>query len=268
MGKIELHIDMSAEIISLEQTIVNLLHVKIQALPETVELSKTEIKSAIDKGALWLTRDKRTKRLRRLKTQLKITDQLHFYYNEDVLAQPIPNAKLIADFTDYSIWYKPYGMLSQGSKWSEHCTITRFAQQYFNNERSCFIVHRLDKAATGLIMVAHSKKATQKLTAMFEAHHFKKHYQIIVAGDFSVEQSPLLITSPIDDKKSLSIFNFNCFDAKSNSSLIDVEIASGRKHQIRKHAASIGFPVIGDRLHGDETLNTQNLVMLTYSFAP
>ena len=218
-------------------------------------LSKSSLKQAINKGALWLSRDKRTKRLRRLKTPLNINDELHFYYNDEVLAQPIPKAELIADFTDYSVWYKPYGMLSQGSKWSDHCTITRFVERFFENNRACFIVHRLDRAATGLIIVAHGKKSTKALTAMFEAHNFNKYYQIIVAGDFSSSPSPLIINTPIDDKKSLSIFNFNAFDASSNSSLIDVKIETGRKHQIRKHAASINFPVIGDRLHGNNEIN-------------
>ncbi len=54
----------------------------------------------------------------------------------------------------------PYGMLSQGSKWSDHCTIARFAQQHLTPERPVFIVHRLDRAATGLILIAHSKKTS------------------------------------------------------------------------------------------------------------
>lgn len=257
MHKFELHIDITGAVLAAELSLIHLLEQQIQQTPNTPTLSKAELKSAIDKGALWLTRRKRTNRLRRLKTSLQLHDQVHFYYNAEVLAQPTPEAKLIADFHDYSVWFKPYGMLSQGSKWSEHCTITRFAQQYFNHDRACFIVHRLDKAATGLIMVAHSKTATQKLTAMFEAHDFEKHYQIIVAGDFSTQSSPLVINTPIDDKESLSIFNFNQFNSARNSSLIDVKIATGRKHQIRKHAASIGFPVIGDRLHGDKTINEQ-----------
>ncbi len=163
MHKFELHIDITGAVLAAKLSLIHLLEQQIQQTPNAPTLSKAELKSAIDKGALWLTRRKRTNRLRRLKTSLQLHDQVHFYYNAEVLAQPTPEAKLIADFHDYSVWFKPYGMLSQGSKWSEHCTITRFAQQYFNHDRACFIVHRLDKAATGLIMVAHSKTATQKV---------------------------------------------------------------------------------------------------------
>ena len=225
---------------------------------EKKELTKQVIKQAIHKGALWHSRGKYTKRLRRLKTALATGDTLHFYYDENVLSQVTPEALLLADFTDYSVWYKPYGMLSQGSKWSDHCTITRFAQQFFNNDRACFIVHRLDKAATGLIIVGHSKKATKALTAMFEAHTFDKRYQIIVKGDFSAFNSPYIIDCDVDNKKAKSTFSYNNFNDENNESLIDVQIETGRKHQIRLHAASINMPVVGDRVYGQKEVNTDN----------
>jgi len=238
-------------------TIVDSLveHCKLQ----DKQLSKTEIKQAISKGALWLTRGKHTQRLRRLKKQLLSGDKLHFYHNAQVLAATVPNAKLIADLKDYSVWYKPYGMLSQGSKWSDHCTITRYAQQYFPDERAVFIVHRLDRAATGLILVAHSKKAAKLLSALFEKHHLEKHYNIIVHGDFSAQKSSKIIELPIDGKPAKSTFSLIQYHQESQQSLLQVLIDTGRKHQIRKHAASIGFPVVGDRLHGDKHLDEKLL---------
>ncbi|MGJ8692167.1 MAG: pseudouridine synthase family protein [Thalassotalea sp.] len=202
----------------------------------------------------------KAKRLRRLKTALRLGDQLHFYYNSEVLSQAVADAKLMADFQDYSIWYKPYGMLSQGSKWSDHCTVERFVNDYFQQQRSCFIVHRLDRAATGLIVVGHSKKATQALTKLFEQHNLTKSYQIIVAGDFSAQPQPLVIETKVENKPAKSTFSHFSFDSDKNVSVVNVLIETGRKHQIRIHAASIGFPVIGDRLYGQgEQSNKQNL---------
>lgn len=228
-------------------------------------LSKVQLKQAISKGALWLTRGKHTQRLRRVKKSLQQGDELHFYYNEAVLTSEVKNAILISDETDYSVWYKPYGMLSQGSKWSDHCTITRFAQQYFTPERPAFTVHRLDRAATGLILIAHSKKAARALSSMFEVRSsqdnmLEKHYQIIVHGDHSKNEQPQVITTDVDDKNARSTFTCLAYDKTENQSLIKVKIDSGRKHQIRIHAASIGLPVVGDRLHGIADENeTQDL---------
>ena len=218
-------------------------------------LSKTQLKQAISKGALWLTRNKHTQRLRRVKKVLLSGDELHFYYHSSVLASEVPDAMLISDETDYSVWYKPYGMLSQGSKWSDHCTISRFVQQHLKPERPVFIVHRLDRAATGLILIAHSKKAARALSTMFENrtledNALEKIYQIIVHGDHSQRPQPEIIMTDVDGKSARSTFTCLAYDEKNDLSLIQVKIDSGRKHQIRLHAASIGLPVVGDRLHG------------------
>jgi tRNA pseudouridine32 synthase/23S rRNA pseudouridine746 synthase len=245
----ELHIIITAEDHHQGLTVIDALVRECNI--KNITLSKADIKSAISKGALWLTKAKHTSRVRRLKKVLTEQDSLHFYYNEAVLNIEPPVAKLIADLTDYSVWYKPYGMLSQGSKWSEHCTIARFAQLNLTPERPVFIVHRLDRAATGLILVAHSKKAAMLLSLMFEQHALEKHYQIIVQGDHSLRSQPDIITTQVDGKSACSTFNFQAFSQKKNRSLIDVKIESGRKHQIRIHANSIGYPVVGDRLHGN-----------------
>ena len=230
----------------------------ILALSKQCDLSINVIKQSINDGALWLTRNKKTQRYRRIKKLLKMSDQLHFYYSEAILSQVPAPAHLIADLTDYSVWYKPFGMLSQGTKWSDHCSVARWAQKHLTPERPAFIVHRLDKAATGLIIIAHSKKAVRSLTAMFESrddekYQLKKSYQIIVHGNHSNNKQPQIITLDIDGKTSKSTFTLKSYDKENDLSLLTVKIDSGRKHQIRIHAASIGLPVVGDRLHGDKT---------------
>jgi tRNA pseudouridine32 synthase/23S rRNA pseudouridine746 synthase len=232
-------------------------YIASQSIPSRdFTLSNAQLKQAIDKGALWLTRGKSTQRLRRVKKALLPLDELHFYYNETLLTQVPAPATLIADCQHYSVWFKPYGMLSLGSKWSDHFTIERWVQKSLVPERPVFIVHRLDKAATGLIVVAHSKKATTALSAMFEAKSIEqsslqKQYQIIVHGNASELAENTEVITPIEEKHAKSIFTCQAYDAQHNLSLIQVNLITGRKHQIRIHAASVGLPVVGDRLHGD-----------------
>ena len=242
----------------------------ISALTKQCDLSINVVKHSINQGALWLTRNKKTQRYRRIKKLLKVNDQLHFYYNEAILSQVPTPAKLIADLTDYSVWHKPFGMLSQGTKWSDHCSIARWAQQHLIPERPAFIVHRLDKAATGLIIIAHSKKAVRALTAMFESrdeikYQLTKHYQIIVHGNHSSNQQPQIITQDIEGKTSKSTFTLKSYDKENDLSLLAVKIDSGRKHQIRIHASNIGLPVVGDRLYGDKTKHYQDKLNLQLS---
>jgi len=224
------------------------------------KLTNSQLKKAAQQGALWLehknTASKKnyTKRLRRVKSNLKQGDMLHFYYNEQLLSQRTPEAQLIADHGEYSIWYKPYGMLCQGSKWSDHCTINRYVENNIEPQRPAFIVHRLDRAASGLIIIAHSKKTARAFGQLFEQHLLTKTYHIICHGDHRPHPQPEEISFAIDNKKANSTFSLLSYDNENNLSLIKVNIGSGRKHQIRKHAAAIGLPVVGDRLHGDQNV--------------
>lgn len=226
----------------------------IQTLELECTLSHQQIKSAINKGALWLTRGKYTQRLRRVKKTLIKGDTLHFYYNEMVLSQTPTSAELIEDCGHYSVWYKPYGMLSQGSKWSDHCTIARWAETHLLPQRPAFIVHRLDRAATGLIIIAHSKSAAKALSNLFETRKLQKTYQIVCLGRLEGEEV-ITITEPVDNKAATSHFKCLAYNEKSNLTLVEVTIESGRKHQIRKHAAFIKHPVFGDRLYNNVQAN-------------
>lgn len=219
--------------------------------------SKQTIKQAMAKGAVWLTRGKYTQRLRRAKKSLKVSDKLHLYYNADVLAQTVDDAQLLLDKGDYSIWYKPYGMLCQGSKWSDHTTINRFVETHLTPQRPAFIIHRLDRAATGLVMIGHSKTTTAALAAQFEHRQLDKQYRVIVAGEFPQQQQT--ITTDVDGKNACSHAHLVEYDGHNNRSLVQVKIETGRKHQIRIHMASIGYPVIGDRQHGGAVEGDPNL---------
>ena len=218
-------------------------------LSEASGLSRQNIKRYMQKGAVWLSRGSSTQRLRRAKKPLLIGDEIHFYYNKKVLEmQPSP-AKLISDEGDYSIWHKPYGMLSQGSKWGDHCTVYRWAEQHIQPERPAFIVHRLDRAATGLIMVAHKKKTATLLSQLFQQRQIEKHYRVSVHGKF---QTKLTINEPLDEKKAVSHIKLIEYNAEKKQSILDVHIETGRKHQIRRHLSQIGFSVVGDRLYGKD----------------
>ena len=226
----------------------------VELLSNTVHLSKQEIKQALQKGCVWLQRGSTTNRLRRAKKALKVGDIVHMYYNPSVLKQVVEDAILIDDQQTYSVWYKPYGMLCQGSKWSDHTTINRFAETHLQPQRPAFIVHRLDRATSGLIVVAHTKTAVRELTKAFEQRKTEKSYQAIVHGNYSLLAQPQTINTDIDGKSAVSHVTFIDYDASADRSLVHVAIETGRKHQIRKHLASIGLPIVGDRLHGEEEI--------------
>jgi tRNA pseudouridine32 synthase/23S rRNA pseudouridine746 synthase len=231
-------------------TVSSAKHDAVTLIQEASGLSKQRIKLAMTQGAVWLTRGSNTKRLRRAKRLLREGDELHLYYDAEILAEVPAEPALIADVGDYSVWNKPYGLRSQGSKWGDHCTVVRWAERHLQPERPAFTVHRLDRAANGLILVAHSKRMAAALSKIFQSRKVEKRYLALVAGDFSSQPDLLRFEQAIDGKNAVSEFSLRQPGATREQSLVDVRIETGRKHQIRRHLASLGHPVVGDRLYG------------------
>lgn len=233
-------------------------HIRVQAeqtspvelLSAETGLTRTRLKQVMQLGAVWLTHGKYTQRIRRASKPLNIGDELHLYYDEKVLSLTPSSAELIADKGEYSVWFKPFGMLSQGSKWGDHCCIARWSEQHLEPQRPAFIVHRLDRAASGLILLAHGKRMTKLLADLFRQRAIEKRYRVLVYGKFPNKPSPYLIETALDGRLASSQATRLKFDPESKRSLLDVSIETGRKHQIRRHLSGIGFPVVGDRLYG------------------
>jgi len=239
----------------------------VDLLQRATGLSRQRIKVAMTQGAVWLTRGRNTQRLRRAKRALQVGDEIHLYYDATIQAESPVEPTLIADAGGYSVWRKPYGLWSQGTKWGDHCTVTRWAERHLQPERSAFVVHRLDRAANGLILVAHSKTIAAALSGLFRDREVKKLYRALVAGDFSKQPNPLRVADPIDGKDSVSEFSLQQVGADQGRSLVDVRIETGRKHQIRRHLAGLGHPVIGDRLYGSGEDDGVDLQLTAYLLA-
>jgi tRNA pseudouridine32 synthase/23S rRNA pseudouridine746 synthase len=221
-------------------------------LAEATGLAVREIKEAMTKGAVWLSRGRHTRRLRRHKARLQPGDWLHLHYDPAVLAQIPPEPTLIADEQAYSVWHKPYGMRAQGSRWSDHTTLSRWSELHLEPERPAFIVHRLDRAATGIMLLAHRKGVARQLASLFQKREIEKRYRAMVHGLLRKDGRSLTIDRPIDGKKAVSHVRLIDSAPERKLSLLEIRIETGRRHQIRRHLAELGLPILGDRLYGHE----------------
>lgn len=113
-------------------------------------------------------------------------------------------------------------------------------------------VHRLDGPTSGLLIIAKTAKVLVKLGQQFEQKTIQKKYAAIVMGE--TPQSGV-VDSDVDGLKSLSEYKtlktINSLRSK-NLSLVELYPKTGRTHQLRIHLSSIGFPILGDKLYGDE----------------
>lgn len=248
-----------------EFTVTQAEQTALDLLAEGTGLSKQRIKDAMNKGAVWWTLKGKTLRLRRATKVLYKGSRIQFFYDEQVLARKPETATLIYDAGNYSIWFKPPGMLSQGSQWGDHCSILRWVEvngQFTQGreKRECFLVHRLDGDASGLIILAHDSQAAAKLSTLFQARDMHKFYQAWVVDYCEVPTSGLTLSYELDGKSAIT--HIKKIRAENNKTLLDVTIETGRKHQIRRHLANIGHPIVGDRVYGKKA--SVGLQLLAY----
>ncbi|RDH82431.1 MAG: RNA pseudouridine synthase [endosymbiont of Galathealinum brachiosum] len=228
----------------------------LECLSASLEFSNQQIKKILQNGAVWLENSHGINRVRRAKKTINQGEILHVYFNAEIQASQPHEAMLIADEGDYSIWNKPGGMYSQGTKWGDHCTVYRWAEQNLMPQRQAFIVHRLDKAANGLIIIAHKKSTAAKLSAMFEKRQIHKKYRAIVEGILNDVELPYEIKNELDNKIAISEIISLIPDYEKQRTAVEIRIKTGRKHQIRRHLSEMGYPIIGDRLYGAQDIES------------
>jgi tRNA pseudouridine32 synthase/23S rRNA pseudouridine746 synthase len=231
------------------------------------QLSKGRLKDAMAKGAVLLS-GKPQKRLRRAQTALQAGQQLQLHYDDDLLQRQCADAILISDLQQYSVWFKPAGMLSQGNEWGDHLSLMRFAEQYFAAKRPVFLLHRLDREASGLVLLAHTKTAAAALSKLIAEHKISKQYQIRVKGQLSdslLQQGEIAL--PLDGKASLTQFSLLQYDAEQQQSWLNIVLVTGRKHQIRRHFAAAGHPVMGDPQYGKANKDAAGLALQAVSLS-
>jgi tRNA pseudouridine32 synthase/23S rRNA pseudouridine746 synthase len=212
-------------------------------------LSKARIKDAMNKGAAWICRKGRGReRLRRATSVLKPGDSVELFYDQTILSIDLPQARCLIDLRHYSIWDKPAGLLTQGTEYGDHCSLLRQVEMSFSPRRGAYPVHRLDREAQGLVLVAHTSQAAGKLSKLFQGRAITKRYHTEVLG--LLEPGEGTIDTPLDKKPALTRYSVLSHDPNANISTLLVEIETGRLHQIRRHLASIGHPVMGDPRYG------------------
>jgi len=229
-------------------------------------LPKARIKDCMAKGGVWWSRPGRsTSRLRRASAEVKPGERLEINYDPALLALVPAQPELIAKAKHYSVWNKPAAVLSQGTRFADHCTLPRLAQAKLGSRNELHPVHRLDREARGIMLLAHDGKAAAKLGELFRHGAVIKEYAAIVRG--IPDWTDIEVTEPLDGKEARSRFHVVQSDPASDMTLLLVRIDTGRKHQIRRHLYGLGHPVMGDPRYGRGTRQVQELQLVARSLA-
>lgn len=141
---------------------------------------------------------------------------------------------------------KPSGLITAPTPESDRGNLKYLLETRADKPCQIFVVHRLDKDTSGILVMAKSNEANIKLSEGFKKHIFKRRYLAVVKGH--LEEATLKVSSPI--KKKSATTHLKRLRLLKNATEIEAVLDTGRTHQIRLHCLSIGHEVVGDSLYG------------------
>ena len=183
-------------------------------------------------------------------------DEVLIYISDEYLVNNI-DINIIYEDENILLINKPINIEITGNN-----SLTEVVQKkYFESDFLPMPCHRLDRNTSGLVLFAKNEASLNILLKKFKNHEIEKHYLALVYGipkkrndrieSYLFKDSSKSIVYILDTPKkgySKIITSYNIIEIyPNNTSLLDVEIETGKTHQIRAHLAHIGYPIIGDR---------------------
>lgn len=224
--------------------------IAIKFLEEYVDLSKSKLKDAMNKGCIWRNRDGVRERLRHAQAEIRTDDVIEVFYNSDLLMLAPKELDLLDDRNQYSVWNKPAGMPMQGDDWGDFNAVLRLVKLMAQGERHVYLVSDLDAEASGVMLVGHQKRTATYLNKLQKTGQIKECYRIEAQGEVDEAGE---INSALDKQDAITQYQRISYNDHGNSSKVDVQLQSGIKDQLRRHFTSIGHPVIGDAVYGENS---------------
>ena len=192
-------------------------------------------------------------------------DQLWVNFDRSFQVFSHPRIKLVFEDNDIIVVDKGYGVLSTAAGKPSDDTVFNIVKKYargFSDKANVYVVHRLDRDTSGLMLLTRTKQARDKLISNWNNMVIERKYIAIVEG--KVEQKEGTVKSVLaenpdtfemystEDKKlgRLAVTRYRVVKQGRRYAMVELEIKTGRKNQIRVHMHDLGNPVSGDRKYG------------------
>src|SRR3989338_1967124 len=242
-----------------------------RVLQELTNLSRKKVKALLDEGRILLN----GRKVVIASWMTNTGDRIEIRPEETTAVETLPDAakyflKVVSEDASLLIVEKDSGIPCEPSAISTRPSIVSIVNAYLKRKLPHLshhyvgLVHRLDQETSGLMVYTKTKEAN-KITDQFKRHTIQRKYLAVVQGRIKGEngtiegylkKSDLLkggkkVSLGTAASGRLAVTNFRVMERYGDATLIEVHLNTGRTHQIRVQMASIGHPVVGDKIYGE-----------------
>lgn len=198
-------------------------------------------------------------------TQLKPDDRISINHSHGNPELNHPKLSVIYEDTDLIVVEKKEGLLTVTTGSGRDVTAFSILKNYVKKSSSAnkiYTVHRLDRETSGVLVFAKNRNAQHILRNNWHNMVTRRIYTALVEGKVTKEKEQIvswltehevslkISSSPYDNGGKQAITNYKRLKFNDTFSLLEIELETGRKNQIRVHMQSIGHPIVGDRKYG------------------
>lgn len=229
-------------------------------------LSKNSVKSLLHNEKVFVNGNMTTK----YNYKLNIGDVV------EIREKVAKNIDIIYEDKDIIVINKPSGLLTVATEKEKNKTAYHLVMEYLkkkNKNNRIFIIHRLDKDTSGIIMFAKNERAKHLYQDNWNDIVKKRCYYAVIDGKMENKEGTIksylkengnMVYSVKDRSGKLAITEYKVLKERKNISLLDINLKTGRKNQIRVHMKENKTPILGDLKYGEKSKLINRLALHAY----
>ena len=237
-------------------------------LYNNLDMPKKRIKQYLTHGAIFVNNNRTTK------YDYKLIKGMTINIDTDGKNKKVLPFDILFEDEHIIVVNKPSGLLTIATAKEKDKTLYHIVREYLvskNKYAKVFIVHRLDKDTSGIVILAKDLKTKNQLQENWNEYVSLREYVAVVHGHPKKEEDKI-VQSLSETKTNLvyvnrkglgkeAITNYRVVKSSNNYSMLNIKIETGRKNQIRVALASIRTPIVGDKKYGDKKDSNSRLYL-------